>query len=143
MDFVQLLATGGLIGALVTAASVITQVVLNKKLRTPADRQSEITNVFNILNGTIQDNRADKAANEATIEALREYVGRLENDARTDNALIRDLEQQIRVLEQRNWEKDQRIATLEAELAKYAGQVLSAIEESSLPEELEETKNQM
>lgn len=124
IDLVQFIVTTGIIGSIITAASVIVQVVLNKRLRTPADRQSEISNVFNILNGTIQDNRADKEANEKTIGALREYAEKLEGDARTDQELIGSLYGRIHELEMLNAGKDRRIAELEAELRKYADAIV-------------------
>lgn len=135
VDLVQFIVTTGIIGSIITAASVIVQVILNKRLRTPADRQSEISNVFNILNGTIQDNRADKEANEKTIGALREYAEKLEDDSRTDQELIRSLYGRIHELEERNAEKDRRIAELEAELMKYATAIVK--EPMNLAEDFE------
>lgn len=139
IDLVQFVVATGIIGSIITAISVIVQVILNKRLRTPADRQSEISNVFSILNGTIQDNRADKEANEKTISALREYVDKLEDASRDDQTLIRSLYGTIHELEERNAEKDRRIADLESQLAKYAEIV--AREPSLLDEDLEITQN--
>lgn len=139
IDLVQFIVTTGIIGTLITAASVIIQVILNKRLRTPADRQSEISNVFNILNGTIQDNRADKEANEKTISALREYVDKLEDDSRTDQTLISSLYGQIHELERRNAEKDRRIAELESQVTKYAD--IISRNPSVLDDDLENTQN--
>jgi len=138
-DLLQFIVTTGIIGSIITAASVIVQVILNKRLRTPADRQSEISNVFSILNGTIQDNRADKEANEKTIGALREYVDKLEDASRDDQTLIRSLYGTIHELEERNAEKDRRIAELEAQIAKYA-EILSK-DPTLLDEDLENTQN--
>lgn len=119
-DVTQVAAVSAIIVAIVTGAFLIAQVVLNKRLRTPADTQTELTNVFNILNGTIQDNRADKESNEKTISTLREYAEKLEKDSRDDQELIRNLYDQIHELERRNNEKDERIKKLEGELLKYA-----------------------
>ena len=138
VDPVQLAVIIGILGALITAVSVIVQVILNKRLRTPADKQSEIANVFNILSGTIQDNRADKDSNEKTIGTLREYAEKLEKDSRDDQELIRSLYDQIHELERRNNEKDERIKKLESELLKYATAIVN--DPNLLDEDVENTQ---
>lgn len=124
MDFVQFLAGGGILAAVITAVSVVTQVVLNKKLRTPADRTSEITTVLNFFKEGIADSRADRQALEETTKDLRDYISRLEKSSREDFALRVKLEDRIADLERRIREKDERIKHLEIELARYTKAVV-------------------
>lgn len=124
MDFAQFLGAGGILVALVTAISVITQVILNKKLRTPADRTAEISTVLTFFKEGIADSRADRAALEATTKDLRSYVDQLEKNSREDFALRVQLEDRIHDLERRIREKDERILHLEAELHKYSGAII-------------------
>lgn len=131
MDLLTILLGGGVIAALITATSVITQVILNKKLRTPADRAAEVQTVLEFFKEGIADSRADRIALEATTKDLREYVSKLEKDSRTDYALRVNLENRITDLERRIIEKDLRIQTLEQELLRYR---------STLPAGLEDTE---
>jgi chromosome segregation ATPase len=124
MELLQSLATGAIGAGIVGGFFAIFQLILNKKLRSPADRQTEIKTVFEFLNGTIMENRADRVANETTIKTLREYAEKLENDARADQELIRELHAQIYVLEERNAQKDRRIRELEYELRRYASIII-------------------
>jgi chromosome segregation ATPase len=124
MELLQSLATGAIGAGIVGGFFAIFQLILNKKLRSPADRQSEIQTVFDFLNGTISENRADRVANETTIKTLREYAEKLENDARADQEQIRELHAQIYVLEERNAQKDRRIRELEYELRRYASFII-------------------
>lgn len=119
MDFLSLLLGGGVMTAFVTAVSVITQLILNKKLKTPADRTAEVTAVLTFFKEGIADSRADRIALEETTKDLREYVSRLEKNSREDFALRVKLEERIADLERRIVEKDQRIAYLEKELVRY------------------------
>ena len=119
MDFLSLLLGGGVMTAFVTAVSVITQLILNKKLKTPADRTAEVTAVLTFFKEGIADSRADRIALEETTKDLREYVSRLEKNSREDFALRVKLEGRIADLERRIVEKDQRIAYLEKELVRY------------------------
>lgn len=120
MDFIQGFAGGGLATAVIGALGILTKLILDKKMRTPADQQSETMNVFAILSKTIEDNRADKAAFEATIKDLRSYAEKADADARQDQALILSLNKRIGELEDIIRLKDRRIDELEQELAKYA-----------------------
>lgn len=138
LDPVQLGVLLGIVGTLITAVSVIVQVILNKRLRTPADRQSEIKNVFDILSGTINDNRADKETNDKTITTLRDYAEKLEKDSRDDQELIRKLYDQIHDLERINHEKDERIAELETQLMRYATAIVN--DPTLLDEDVENTQ---
>ena len=119
MDLLTILISAGVLSALITAVSVVTQVVLNKKLRTPADRTAEVNTVLQFFKEGIADNRADRVAFEETTRDLREYINRLEKDSREDFALRVKLEERIADLERRIREKDLRIATLELELKRY------------------------
>lgn len=120
VDFIQGLAGGGLAAAVIGAVGVLVQLVLNKKLRTPADQQSETMNVFAILSKTIEDNRTDRAALEGTIRDLRSYAEKADTDSRQDQELIRSLHARIGELENIIRVKDRRIDELENELAKHA-----------------------
>lgn len=120
MDLLTLLLGGSVGVAIVTAISVITQVILNKKLRTPADRTAEVTTVLTFFKEGIADSRADRIALEETTKDLREYVSKLERNSREDYALRVKLEDRITDLERRIREKDERIEYLEAELIKYS-----------------------
>lgn len=124
MDLVQFLTAGGILAAIISAISVVTQVVLNKKLRTPADRTSEISTVLSFFREGIADSRADRKALEETTRDLREYVSRLEKNSREDFALRVKLEDRIADLERRIREKDERIQHLEEELARYTKRTL-------------------
>jgi chromosome segregation ATPase len=134
MDLLSVLLGGGVGVAIVTAVSVITQVLLNKKLRTPADRTAEVTAVLTFFKEGIADSRADRLALEETTKDLREYVGQLEKDNRQNYALRVKLEDRITDLERRIREKDERIADLEAQLLAYSGLVTRP-----LPAGLEDT----
>lgn len=125
LDFAQIGATIAILAPLLTGMFAAVQVFLNKKLRTPADKQSELTNIFDILQKTIEDNRADKKTNDETIEALREYVERMEAGARSDQELISTLYGRIHTLEALNAEKDRRIAELESELLKLGRKIIT------------------
>lgn len=119
MDVLSLILGGGIGSAVVAAISIITQTVINKKLRTPADRTAEVTAVLTFFKEGIADSRADRMALEETTKDLREYVSKLERNSREDYALRVKLEERIADLERRIREKDDRIAYLEAELRKY------------------------
>lgn len=119
MDLLSLVLGGGVGVAIVTAVSVITQVILNKKLRTPADRTAEVTAVLTFFKEGIADSRADRLALEETTKDLREYVAQLEREGRENYALRVKLEDRITNLERRILEKDLRIQYLETELLKY------------------------
>lgn len=134
MDLLTLLLGGSVGVAIVTAISVITQVILNKKLRTPADRTAEVTTVLTFFKEGIADSRADRIALEETTKDLREYVSKLERNSREDYALRVKLEDRITDLERRIREKDERIAYLEAELIKYSKGLFIA-------DDLEDTEN--
>lgn len=121
MDLLSILLGGGVGVAVVAAASIITQVILNKKLRSPADRTAEVTAILTFFKEGIADSRADRTALEETTKDLREYVAQLERDNRENYALRVKLEDRITDLERRIREKDERIAYLEEELQKYAG----------------------
>jgi chromosome segregation ATPase len=133
MDVLTLLLSGGVGVAVVTAISVITQVVLNKRLRTPADRTAEVTTVLTFFKEGIADSRADRIALEETTKDLREYVAKLEKNSREDFALRVKLEDRITDLERRIREKDQRIIFLEAELKKYTEGLLDGLEDTDRP----------
>lgn len=120
MEFIQGLAGGGLAASVIGGLFVLLQILLNKKLRTPADAQSETMNVFTILSKTIEDNRTDKAALEGTIKDLRSYQVKADEDSRHDQELIRSLNARIGELEALIRKKDRRIDELEQELAKHA-----------------------
>lgn len=119
MDLLSLLLGGGVGVAIVTAVSVITQLVLNKKLKTPADRTAEVTAVLTFFKEGIADSRADRIALEETTKDLRDYVSRLEKNSREEFALRVKLEERIADLDRRIKEKDERIAYLQEELMKY------------------------
>jgi chromosome segregation ATPase len=121
MDLLSLVLGGGVGVAIVTAISIITQIILNKKLRTPADRTAEISTILTFFREGIADSRADRSALEETTKDLREYVKQLEKEGRENYALRIKLEERITELERRIREKDERIAYLEAELSKYTG----------------------
>lgn len=133
MDLLSILLGGGVGVAIVTAASVITQVVLNKKLRSPADRTAEVTAVLTFFKEGIADSRADRLALEATTNDLREYVDKLEKNSREDFALRVKLEERIADLERRIREKDERIAYLEQELKRFTGSGRLDIEDTENP----------
>lgn len=120
MDFIQGLAGGGLATAMVGGLLALIKLLADKKMRTPADQQSETMNVFAILSKTIEDNRTDRAALEGTIKDLRAYAEKADSDARADQELIRSLNKRIGELEDIIRIKDRRIDELETELAKYA-----------------------
>lgn len=119
MDLFSMFVGSGIGVAIVTAVGIITQVFLNKKLKTPADRTAEVTAVLTFFKEGIADSRADRIALEETTKDLREYVSRLEKNSREDFALRVKLEERIADLERRIKEKDERIAYLEQELRKY------------------------
>lgn len=120
MDFIQGLAGGGLATTVIGAIGILIKLVLDKKMRTPADQQSETMNMFTILSKTIEDNRTDKAALEATIKDLRSYAEKADADARQDQQLILSLNARVGELEDIIRIKDRRIDELERELAKQA-----------------------
>lgn len=120
MEFIQGLTGGGLAASAIGGLFIVVQLVMNKKLRTPADAQSETMNVFTILSKTIEDNRTDKATLEGTIKDLRSYAAKADEDARHDQELIRSLHTRIGELEDLIRKKDWRIDELEQELAKHA-----------------------
>lgn len=130
MDFLQFLVAGGILSAVISTISVITQVILNKKLRSPADRTSEISTVLTFFREGIADSRADRKALEETTRDLREYVATLEKNSREDFALRVKLEDRIADLERRIREKEERIAHLEAELLKYTTQVVPGLQQA-------------
>lgn len=123
VDWLSVFLSGGVSVAIVTAVSVIFQVVFNKKLRTPADRTAEVTAVLTFFKEGIADSRADRIALEETTRDLREYINKLEKNSRDDFALRVKLEERIADLERRIKEKDERILHLERELAKYSTQI--------------------
>lgn len=125
LDLAQIGATIAILAPILTGMFAAVQVFLNKKLRTPADKQGELTNIFNILQKTIEDNRSDKQANDATIQALRSYVETMEEGARADQELISKLYARIHALEALNAEKDRRIAELESELLKLGRRIVT------------------
>lgn len=125
LDFAQIGATVSILAPILAGVFAGVQVFLNKKLRTPADKQSELTNIFDILQRTIEDNRTDKQANDETIKALREYVDTMESGARKDQETISTLYGRIHQLEALNAEKDRRIAELEAELLKLGRKIIT------------------
>lgn len=129
-SFVQFLISGGIMTALISAVSVITQVILNKKLQSPSDRTSEVNTVLTFFKEGIADSRADRKALEETTRDLREYVASLEKNSREDFALRVKLEDRIADLERRIREKDERISHLEAELQKYATQVVPGLQQA-------------
>lgn len=129
MDLLTLLLGGGALTAVVTAVSVITQVVLNKKLRTPADRTAEVTAVLTFFKEGIADSRADRIALEETTKDLREYVARLERNSREEFALRVKLEERIADLERRIKEKDERIDQLQKQLEQYSAGITSRLGE--------------
>lgn len=120
MDLLTLLLSTGAVSALIAAVSIVTQVVLNKKLRTPADRTAEVNTVLQFFKDGIADSREDRRALEETTKDLREYISRLERNSREDFALRVKLEERIADLERRIRDKDERIAFLENELTRYA-----------------------
>ncbi|MDQ0735340.1 hypothetical protein [Arthrobacter agilis] len=130
MDFIQGLAGGGLAATVIGALGVLIKLVLDKKMRTPADQQSETMNVFTILSKTIEDNRTDRAALEGTIRDLRSYAEKADTDARQDQELIRSLHMRIGELEDIIRTKDRRIDELERELAKHAQKLGNEIHDS-------------
>lgn len=119
MDALSTFLSGGAGAAVVTAAYVILQLILNKKLKTPADKTAEVTTVLTFFREGIADSRADRIALEGTLSDLREYVSRLEKDSREDFAIRVKLEERIAELERRISEKDLRIVYLERELSRY------------------------
>lgn len=119
MDALSTFLSGGAGAAVVTAAYVILQLILNKKLKTPADKTAEVTTVLTFFREGIADSRADRIALEGTLSDLREYVSRLEKDSREDFAIRVKLEERIAELERRISEKDIRIVYLEQELSRY------------------------
>lgn len=125
LDLAQIGATIAILAPILTGMFAAVQVFLNKKLRTPADKQGELTNIFNILQKTIEDNRTDKKANDETIQALRSYVETMEAGARADQELISSLYGRIHELEALNAEKDRRIAELESELLKLGRKIVT------------------
>ena len=125
MDFAQLLGAGGIMAGVITAASVITQVILNKKLRTPADRAAEISTILTFFKEGITDSRADRKALEATTQDLRTYVDQLERNSREDFALRVSLEARIYDLDMCIKGKEERIKNLEIELEKYTKKVIA------------------
>jgi predicted RNase H-like nuclease (RuvC/YqgF family) len=130
VEFYEFLTAGGILAAVISAVSVVTQVILNKKLRSPADRTSEVSTVLTFFKEGIADSRADRKALEETTRDLREYVASLEKNSREDFALRVKLEDRIADLERRIREKDERISHLEAELAKYATQVVPNLQQA-------------
>lgn len=144
MDFLQFLAAGGILAAVVSAVSVIVQVILNKKLRTPADKTSEITTILTFFKEGIADSRADRLALEGTVKDLREYIAKLESDSRESFSLRVKLEDRIADLERLIKHKDARIAYLEEELARYTARVIvdpdTAVSDVAVPYKGEETE---
>ena len=130
MEFIQGLAGGGLAAAMVGGLLALIKLVADKKMRTPADQQSETMNVFAILSKTIEDNRTDRAALEGTIKDLRSYAEKADADARQDQELIRSLHKRIGELEDIIRVKDRRIDELETELAKYARRMGGEVRDS-------------
>jgi chromosome segregation ATPase len=123
MEFIQGLAGGGLAATVVGALGVLVKLVMDKKMRTPSDQQSETMNVFTILSKTIEDNRTDKATLEGTIKDLRTYAEKADADARHDQELILSLRNRIGELEDIIRTKNRRIDELEQELAKHASRL--------------------
>jgi len=124
LDWLSLLLGGGVGVAIVTAVSVITQLILSKKLKTPADRTAEVTAVLTFFKEGIADSRADRIALEETSKDLREYIAKLEKNSREDFALRVSLESRIAELEVRITEKDRRILALEQQLIEYTQVVI-------------------
>jgi septal ring factor EnvC (AmiA/AmiB activator) len=124
MDLLTILATGGILAAIISAISIITQVILNKKLRTPADKTTEFETILTFFKEGIKDSQEDRAALEQTIKDLRDYVGQLERESRESFQLTVKLEERIADLERRIAHKDARIKFLEEELARYVAKAL-------------------
>jgi septal ring factor EnvC (AmiA/AmiB activator) len=124
MDLLTILATGGILAAIISAISIITQVILNKKLRTPADKTTEFETILTFFKEGIKDSQEDRAALEQTIKDLRDYVGQLERESRESFQLRVKLEERIADLERRIAHKDARIKFLEEELARYVAKAL-------------------
>lgn len=135
MDLLSLFVGGGTGVAIVTAISVITQLIFSKKLRTPADRTAEVTAVMTFFKEGIADSRADRIALEETTRDLREYVAKLEKEGRENYALRVRLEDRITDLERRIREKDERIQYLETELRKYTQTAVLAVPDNAKKED--------
>lgn len=111
------------LAAVVSGLGLIAQVVLNKRLRAPSDRLAEAQFGVEVYKDQVTEARADKALNDETIATLRGYVKQLEVGSRGDQELITSLYKQIRALEDRNHQKDQRIARLQERIDRIAEKV--------------------
>ncbi len=137
MDLLTLILGGTATGSIITAVSLITRVVANKKLRTPGDRHAEVTTVLEFFKEGIADSRADRMALEETTKDLREYIAELEGKSREAFNLRVKLEERIAELESRIKEKERRILYLEMELRRYISinaTELGDIEDTAYPE---------
>lgn len=118
----------GLIAGASSTAVIATVVggvfaLITKRTRTPELRLAEAQFSVKVYQDQLVEARADKELNDKTITTLREYVSKVEQDGREDQAIIRDLYEQIRLIEARNGEKDAKIRALQALIDNVADKV--------------------
>jgi chromosome segregation ATPase len=88
----DILLAAGVGGSIVAGVFTLLQVLFNKKLRTPADRQAELNAAIIERNQIIKDLREDVASLKKDLEAMSVRMDAVEdeNDTLKRNALSRD-----------------------------------------------------
>lgn len=121
--FLQAVVSAAVFAAIVSGVFLIAQVFLNKRLRAPSDKLAEAQFSVKVYQDQVAEAREDKKLNDETISTLRDYVSKMESDSRTDQQLITDLYKQIRALEERNAQKDAKIAMYQARIDAVAAKI--------------------
>lgn len=147
MDFIQLLVSGSIGGAIVTGVFVLVQIPLNKKLRTPGDRLASEQFAVQVIQERLEEANADRKVLTDTVNYLREDARkRDENDAEDFERelqrvqLIRDLNKRISDLEQQIQKYESRLAALAEKVRNGETITLADIYDTEgLPPDLEDT----
>lgn len=121
--FAQALAGTGVGGLVLLGVFILIQLFLNKKLRTPSDRLADAQFSVSIWKDQLAETKADRKLLEETVTTMRGYVDKLETDGRNDQETINGLYRQIRALEDRNAEKDEKIRILNRRIEIIADKV--------------------
>jgi peptidoglycan hydrolase CwlO-like protein len=125
--FLQNLVSGAVIAAVIGGIFTVAQVLLNKRLRTPADKTEETKLLFEFYRNSREDAIKDKEALEATVKSLRTTVDDLQNrsdswftEKSTLQQQIGELRMRIDELEERIRQKDQRLTDQDHIIAQFA-----------------------
>lgn len=119
----QTLVSGAVFAAVVSGVFLVIQVFMNKRLRAPSDKLAEAQFSVKVYQDQVAEARADKKLNDDTISTLREYVDKIEAGSRADQELINGLYKQIRALEDRNTQKDRKIARYQERIDRIAEKI--------------------